>query len=189
MSLGLKRLNLFPRGRTSAGIAAALYGATVARAREPALYTNLAVPDSVEGRFEMVVLHTHLTVRRLMAAGETADLGQEVFDFFCADMDRSLRDLGVGDLSVPKKMRILAERYYGRAMAYETGLAAGDQSSVAAAITRNVFRGEPHVRESQALAAYALSAAAVLRSAADEALLAGRIAFPDPASFSVGGAD
>jgi len=120
---------LFRRDRRGEAIASSLYGAIVAQARRPALYAGLGVPDSVAGRFEMVLLHTILVTRRLALAGEAGRAaGQGVFDLFCRDMDHSLREMGVGDLSVPKKMRKVGEAYFGRAAAYEPGLAAGDVS-------------------------------------------------------------
>lgn len=87
---------LFRRSPDSAGIPSALYGAIVARAREPSLFRDFGVPDTIEGRFEMVVLHTVLAIRRLRALGEEGKgIAQEVFDLFCLDMDRSLREMGI----------------------------------------------------------------------------------------------
>src|SRR6476660_9122950 len=112
------------RSRDNAGIPAALYGAIVAQARNPGLYADLAVPDTVTGRFEMVILHSALVLRHLRADDAAKAVAQEVFDLFCADMDRSLRELGVGDLAVGKRMREMAGIFYGRADAYDNALLA-----------------------------------------------------------------
>src|SRR5690242_9073061 len=89
----------------------ALYGAIVAQARAPAFYMNYGVPDTLDGRFELLVLHAFLYFRRLKRepAAEAGEAGQAVFDLMFLDMDRSLRELGVGDLSVPKKIKRMAQ--------------------------------------------------------------------------------
>ena len=133
---------LLRRDPHASGIASVLYGAIVAQARTPALYADFHVPDTLEGRFEMVVLHTALVVRCLGEGDQQGRaIGQEVFDLFCKDMDRSLRDLGVGDLAVPKRMRRMAEAFYGRSAAYDSALAGG-RPELAAALRRIVFTGD-----------------------------------------------
>ena len=102
-----------------------------------------------------------------------------MFDLFCQDMDRSLRELGVGDLGVPKRMKQVGEAFYGRSAAYEAALAAGDGEALAGAIGRNFAGAGPAA--ATALAAYALAAAQRLAEASPEALLSGRLPFPDPA--------
>ena len=115
--------HLFRRTPQSDSIAS-LYGMIVAQARAPAFYQDYGVPDTVDGRFEMVVLHTVLVLRRLDAEpGPVRRLGQAVFDLFCRDMDASLREMGVGDLKVPREMRRIGEAFYGRKAAYEAALA------------------------------------------------------------------
>src|SRR5436190_15734626 len=100
-----------------------LYGVIVAQARAPDFYADYGVPDTIEGRFDMVVLHVYLVFRRLALAGAVARAqGQEVFDLFIEDMDASMRELGVGDLSVPRKVRAMAEGYFGRAGVYDAAL-------------------------------------------------------------------
>src|SRR5215208_2599562 len=103
---------------------AALYGIIVAQARAPAFYQDYGVPDTIDGRFEMVVLHTVLVLRRLDAeSGPIRGMGQGLFDLFCGDMDGSLREMGVGDLGVPREMRRIGEAFYGRQAAYVAALA------------------------------------------------------------------
>jgi cytochrome b pre-mRNA-processing protein 3 len=175
---------LFRRDRRGEAIASSLYGAIVAQARRPALYAGLGVPDSVAGRFEMVLLHTILVTRRLALAGEAGRAaGQGVFDLFCRDMDHSLREMGVGDLSVPKKMRKVGEAYFGRAAAYEPGLAAGDAAVLAEPIGRTVFTEDSGLGAAGALAAYAVAAADKLKAQDEEAIRAAGPDFPDPELF------
>lgn len=169
------------RNRRSDDIATALYGAIVAQARNPALYADLAVPDTVEGRFEMVILHMALVLRHLRSNEAEKAAGQRLFDRFCADMDRSLREMGVGDLAVGKRMREMGEAFYGRAGAYDTGLTANDAAAIAAVMGRTVYGGEA-AAAGPALAAYAIAADRSLAALSKEALLASRLAWPDPAA-------
>jgi cytochrome b pre-mRNA-processing protein 3 len=183
-----RRRNVFGRlfrpRRQAYGNPAALYGAIVAQARDPFLYAAIGVPDTIEGRFEMVLLHTILVVRRLGAAGaDGIAIGQEVFDLFCRDMDRSLREMGVGDLAVPKRMRKLGEAYYGRAAAYEEALQSGDASGLAAAFGRNVWP-DAAAAGAAALARYAIATVRCLDEADPDGLAAGAPAFPQPRDFA-----
>jgi cytochrome b pre-mRNA-processing protein 3 len=159
----------------------ALYGAIVAQARQPAFYTDFGVADSLDGRFDMVVLHVVLATRRLKGAAAAEQ--QALFDLFISDMDRSLREMGVGDLTVPKRMKVMAAAFYGRLDAYGTALDARDGVGLAAAIARNLFP-DGETGAAPALAAYALAAEDALAATPLEAVLEGRLAFPDPARFA-----
>jgi cytochrome b pre-mRNA-processing protein 3 len=160
----------------------------VAQARNPALYTDFGVPDTVEGRFEMIVLHLALVLRHLRADEAEKAVGQQVFDAFCADMDRSLREMGVGDLGVGKRMREMAEAFYGRAGRYDQGLGAGDVGEVAATIGRSVY-GEADDPRAHPLAAYAAAADAAIKATPADRLMAARVDWPDPsASVETGAA-
>jgi cytochrome b pre-mRNA-processing protein 3 len=161
----------------------ALYGAIVAQARSPDFYLAYCVPDTVDGRFDMIVLHLVLLFRRLAREPEiTRALTQGVFDRFCLDMDHNLREMGVSDVAVPKQMRWLGEAFYGRAEAYERALSAdaGAQSLISA-LARNVF-AEAGVSSPKAsrLAAYVLEAVRQLDTAEGAAIAAGALGFPDP---------
>jgi cytochrome b pre-mRNA-processing protein 3 len=160
----------------------------VAQARSPALYAAIGVPDSVGGRIEMVVLHVILVTRRLEVGGEAArTAGQAVFDRFCRDMDSSLREMGIGDLSVPKHMRRVGEAYFGRMSAYGPALSTGDADGLADAIERTVF-GEGGVSPSaRSLAAYALAAIERLDSRDPDAIVANGPEFPDVEPFVAAG--
>ena len=164
-----------PRGDTIT----ALYGTIVAQARAPAFYQAYAVPDTVNGRLEMVMLHAVLVLLRL--EGEAAplrDLGQELFDHFCRDMDDSMREMGVGDLAVPRRMRWIGTAFYGRLAAYRAALAAPGDGALAAALERNVFGGAAAGEAAFRLAAYMREAAR--RLALQDGFVRGELAFPDP---------
>lgn len=122
-------------------IAAQLYAAAVTAARSPVLYRDLGVADTIEGRYELVVLHVVLVVRRLAESeGKRSKLAQALIDFMASDLDRSIRELGVGDLSVGKFMRRLGEGLYGRAAAYNAALDAASPA-LQDALLRNVYGG------------------------------------------------
>jgi len=119
-----------------------LYGAIVAQARSIALYSAYGVPDTVEGRFDLIVLHIVLVLARLDRKGSPArGIGQKLFDVFCGDLDANLREMGVGDLAVPKRMRQFGEAFYGRQGAYLSALAARDDRELENALARNIFDG------------------------------------------------
>ena len=160
---------------------ARVYAAIVAQSRQPALYTDLGVADSVDGRYDMLVLHMALVLRRLSAGGErAAAVGQELCDLMFRELDRSLREIGVGDMSVPKRIKGLAKMFYGRAEAYGAALDAADARALAGALSRNVDGGEGGPADADALAAYALACAGSLAAQDTEALLDRGPAFAVP---------
>jgi cytochrome b pre-mRNA-processing protein 3 len=162
------------------GIIASLYGTIVAQARAAAFYQNYGVPDTVNGRFEMIVLHAVLLLHRLGTEPEPIRrLGQAVFDRFCRDMDANLREMGVGDLAVPRKMRRIGEAFYGRQRVYEVALAALDRGQLAAALARNVF-GEAAAPGAGRLAGYVREAVRHLAAQDGSALSRGALGFPNP---------
>ncbi len=117
-----------------------LYAAVVERAREPVFYERLGVPDTVDGRFDMVALHAFLVLHRLKQSHEaTASLAQAFFDLMFVDMDENLREMGVGDLSVGPRVKQMAKAFYGRVAAYEKAMAEGPET-LAVAVRRNLFR-------------------------------------------------
>jgi cytochrome b pre-mRNA-processing protein 3 len=135
----------------------ALYGAAVRAAREPAYFERLGVADTLDGRFDLVGVFAALLIRRLRASPKPGPaLAQAVFDAMFADMDFNLRELGVGDLSVSKRVRAMWEAFHGRALAYEDALQANDSAALAAALARNVWRGEAPEGAAAALAQAAL---------------------------------
>lgn len=100
--------------------AIALHAGALAQGRQPALYRDMGAPDTVEGRFEMLTLHVILLVDRMKDEAIAADVRQALFDTYISNLDGALREMGVGDISVGKKMRKLGEVFYGRARAYDT---------------------------------------------------------------------
>jgi cytochrome b pre-mRNA-processing protein 3 len=168
----------FRRARLDPAIPSALYGVIVAQARTPALYTDLGVPDTVEGRFELVVAHMALVLRRLWRGDEGSKaVGQAVFDIYGKEMDDALRALGVKDTSVGKRMRFLTEAYFGRATGYDAALDAADGEALAATLGRTVYGGADTVAAAT-LAAYMLAADKALSAAPVERTIAGDIAWP-----------
>src|SRR5262245_21128184 len=115
-------LNLFRRTPQDRTIAV-LYGAIVAQARNPVFYQHYGVPDTANGRLEMIILHSVLLLTRLEADEALRPLGQALFDHFCSDMDANLREMAVGDMAVPRKMKAIGEAFYGRKRAYQAALA------------------------------------------------------------------
>lgn len=119
-----------------------LYTAAVAAARAPFLYATVGVPDTLDGRFDLVGVHVFLLIRRLQAQPAPGPaLAQAVFDAMFHDMDMNLRELGVSDISVGKKVKVMWEAFHGRATAYGAALDAGDTAALEAALARNVWRG------------------------------------------------
>lgn len=156
-----------------------LYGTAVGAARAPVLFTTLGVPDTVEGRFDLVSLHVALLIRRLRTDpdGRGPALAQAVFDAMFSDMDVNLREMGVGDLAVGKRVRRMWEAFHGRALAYESALDSPDSGALAAALARNVWRTDPPEGAPARLAALARAQAAHLAGQQIGALAAGRAAF------------
>jgi cytochrome b pre-mRNA-processing protein 3 len=157
------------------------YRRVVEQARQPGFFTDGGVPDTVDGRFELICLHAFLYLRRLKRERPaSAALAQRFFDVMFLDFDRALREMGTGDLSVSREIKRMAEGFYGRIAAYEEGLAAGD-AVLHPALVRNLF-GTAAAREGQlaAMAGYLRREAAGLDRQDATALLAGEIAFGGP---------
>jgi cytochrome b pre-mRNA-processing protein 3 len=175
---------LFRRAPT-VGTIAALYGAIVAQSRREPFYLAYGVSDTAEGRFDLIVLHLALLSRRLgreSGAGEAAarTLSQQVFDMFCSDMDHNLREMGVGDLTVPKKMQRLGAAFFGRLAVYDRALAAAGEEELAAALARNVYGAAMPDGPARRLAAYVREAVRRLDQTPLAALAAAQLDFPDP---------
>jgi cytochrome b pre-mRNA-processing protein 3 len=154
-----------------------LYGAAVAAARSPYLYASLGVPDTLDGRFDAIVLHVYLIVRRLDADPDPAPvLAQAVFDAMFLDMDINLREMGVGDLAVGKRNRAMWEAFHGRSAAYAT--AWQDTAALGAAFSRNFWRGaEPPAGSAASLVRLARAQDACLRDQGLDAILRGKVTF------------
>ena len=172
-----------------------LYGVAVAAARDPYLYVTLGVPDTLDGRFDLVGLHACLLIRRLRHAPEPGPaLAQAVFDAMFADMDINLRELGVGDMTIGKRVRAMWEAFHGRAAAYEAAMSAPNgsapdgavpdgaanlaEANLAEALARNVWRGfSPPEGAARALARLACAQDAHLAHQGMASLAKGEVGF------------
>jgi len=172
------RIGRLFRPDSQAAGARQLYAAAVAQARHPFFFTAAEVPDTLDGRFEMVALHTYLLLRRLKDGGADASmLAQAVFDAMFDDMDASLRELGAGDLGVGWRVKRMASGFYGRVAAYDAGLAAG-QAVLAAALRRNLFgTTKPSDEAVQRMADYVVAVVGRLARQSLSALASGRVDF------------
>jgi cytochrome b pre-mRNA-processing protein 3 len=172
-----------------------LYGAIVAQARSPAFYTAYGVPDTVEGRFEMIVLHLVLVLARLGRPDEGVPgrgrqpgrtFGQQLFDVFCGDLDDNLREMGVGDLAVPREMRRFGEAFYGRQAAYTAALVGDDDRELEKVFARNIFAVGGVDARAARLARYARVTASRLDTQEEGIIVAGKLVFPRPEAFAHG---
>jgi len=157
-----------------------IYVCLVKQAREEAFYLSFGVPDTPDGRFDMIVLHAFLLFRRFKQDHErTEALGQAVFDLMFTDMDQNLREMGIGDLGVGKRIKGMAEGFFGRMESYEKGL--NDVQELQNALKRNLFRkSTPSPSQVSAMAAYVQTEAARLDTTDMETLLAADIKFTPP---------
>lgn len=171
---------LFRRTR-AIPVCATAYDRIVAQARRPGFYLDAGVPDSVDGRFDLIALHAFLVMRRLKSApGQGTAFSQALFDLMFEDMDRNLREMGAGDLGVGRRVKAMAKAFYGRVAAYEDGLSS-DPRVLATALQRNLYRDAPGVeRHAVAMAGYVAEAAAMLEALPEDRVMAGAFAFPPP---------
>ncbi len=177
---------IFPQLRRGArpDTISTLYGTIVAQARLPCFYQDYAVPDTVNGRFDVIVMHLAAVLERISVEPSLCDLGQGLFDHFWQDMDHNLREMGVGDLSVPKRMRSLGEAFYGRAGAYRAALADADERVLVEALSRNIYLGDAAEAAPERLAAYLRQTVRDLANLEPGVLAAGTLRFPDPHAIS-----
>lgn len=156
-----------------------MYEVVVAKARSPVFYTNYGVADTLDGRFEMIVLHITPFINALRTGEMMGVDGQALFDHFLSDMDQNLRTIGVSDVSVPKKMKKMGAAFYGR---YEAYLSAGrDRADLAAAMARNVLDEPARLGSPQA---YALADYFLALTDLAPATLTAAPQFPDPLAFA-----
>lgn len=161
-----------------------VYCEIVAQARQPEFYTDFLVPDTIDGRFDLIVLHAVLYFRRMRGEGaKVSQFAQAVFDLFFQDMDASLREMGVSDTRVPKKVKVMGEAFYGRADAYIPAIDAAETEALAAAVGRNLFPDNPEPMAQMRLARYMLDAADTLSGQATADLMQGKLSWPDPGAY------
>jgi cytochrome b pre-mRNA-processing protein 3 len=168
------------RPETTAG--RRLYAEAVAQARRPEFYTEMGVDDRIDGRFELCTLHVALLADRLRTGGERGrDTSQALFDAYIAALDDALREIGVGDLSVAKKMRKLGEAVYGRMKAIGEALSPEpDLAAVQALVARSVFGDETATHRAEPLARYVVQASQALKAADTDAIIDAGALWPEP---------
>lgn len=175
---------LFRRDDASGRAIAALHRCINDASRRSGLYTDLAVPDTVEGRFECLSLHVILVLRRLeRLPPPAADVAQDLVNSVFLQLDSSLRELGVGDFGVPKRMKKLGAAFYGRAETYGAAIASGEPATLELALARNMLGTEERGRAA-GLARYVLASAKSLDAADLDALLKAGPSFPEAAAFA-----
>jgi cytochrome b pre-mRNA-processing protein 3 len=158
-----------------------LHGEIMAGVQQPALYLQCGAPDTFEGRLEMLILHTSATVRRIESlAAPGPELAQDVMDGVFRHLDGTLREMGVGDITVPKRIKKHAEAFAGRAVSYAKALEASDDAPLRLALARNVMRDEARADspEIHRLAAYTRAIEAQLAGYGLDHFLDGKIGFP-----------
>lgn len=173
-------LSLFKRKKANQALVEKQYAEITGAARSPRFYEEMGVPDTVMGRFEMISVHLILYLRRTGAAGAGAKgIAQDIVDAFFEDVDHSIRELGIGDTSVPKRMKKLARMFYGRAQSYGQALDADDRPGLVAALKRNIHPDLGDAAPSaQALSDWMFDTAQRLDAVSEETLAAGQLAFP-----------
>lgn len=169
--------------------AIAVYGEILKATRREGFFRDCRVPDSLDGRFDVLCIHAFLAMRRLKTIGtlESAALAQALFDTMFQDLDAALRQIGVSDVRIGKEVKKMAKAFLGRVQAYDDALAAGGGAALDAALARNVYRGEADKTCGEAdkavvvlrLRRYMERADAALARQADEAVLDGRFGFPE----------
>ena len=174
---------MFPlfRRRPRQDTISTLYGMIVAQARLPCFYREYGVADTVNGRFDLLVVHLAVVIDRLAEEPDSREAGQALFDHFCRDMDHNLREMGIGDLSVPKEMQRIGEAFSGRAQAYRSALAGPGEAALVDALSRNVYGGSPPSPAAPAhLATYIREAVRDVGVQPVHELLAGKLRLPNP---------
>lgn len=164
--------------------ARALYAAAVAQARNPAFYRRLAAPDTLDGRYELVTLHVYLLLRALKGQGKAAhDVGRRLMEIMVDDFDRSLREMGIGDTGIPRRVKQMARGFAGRQAAFDAALDvpldAGGDEALDVAVDNNIYGTVPDAPAAAraAIAAYIRREAAPPNKSKLGELLAGRAVF------------
>jgi cytochrome b pre-mRNA-processing protein 3 len=175
------RLPRFFRSDPLAAAAYELYAEVVRQSRLPVFYLDGGVPDSLDGRFDLIALHAFLVLRRLKREGSAGQqLGQSLFDILFADMDQSLREMGVGDLGVGRRVKAMASAFYGRIAAYDAGLEQ-DNTALGDALRRNLYgTTDPSLAVLQGMIAYMRQQVAEVDKWPAAGLLAGQVRFAPP---------
>lgn len=164
-------------------VAHSLYVKIVHQARVPDFYTKLGVPDTPDGRFDMILLHVFLLFHRLKKDhDETSDIAQAVFDLMFADMDQNLREMGLGDIGVSHRIKGMVKALNGRVTVYDESLNAEGNSELETALRRNLYRkSSPEDEQVSAIASYVRHEIAGLSTQPTSELVKGNVTFEAPA--------
>ncbi|MDR9761788.1 ubiquinol-cytochrome C chaperone family protein [Rhizobium redzepovicii] len=170
---------LFRKKNNNQAIVDRQYAVLTAGARMPEIYERLNVPDTVMGRFEMLSIAMILFFRRTRSSATSGqEIAQEIVDAFFQDIDYSIRELGIGDNSVPKRMKKLAGMFYGRLEAYSKAMDTGDAEALALALARNIYPESPVPADMSGLAHWMMAAEAHLSALAEEEIATGSATLP-----------
>lgn len=173
---------LFRTRRHNQAIVNRQYAALTAASREPVFFLDFNVPDTVMGRFEMLAVVMILFFRRTANSPLSGQqLAQEIVDAFFQDLDHSIRELGIGDVGVPKRMKKFAGMFYGRLESYAAAIDADDAAGLARALARNIHPAAPDAQDMHALASYMLDAEKTLAGVPEDTIAAGAMTMPVPA--------
>ncbi|MBB4065489.1 ubiquinol-cytochrome C chaperone family protein [Gellertiella hungarica] len=172
---------LFRNRKHNQAIMKRQYDALTTVSRDPVFFLDYDVPDTVMGRFEMVSIVMILFFRRTRKSDTSGqELAQEIVDAFFQDLDHAIRELGIGDPAVPKRMKKFAGMFYGRLESYAKALDEGDAAALAAALARNIHPGKSDAPDMRALADYMIEAEAILAAEPEDSLATGTMRFPAP---------
>ena len=162
-----------------------LYGSVMTQARSPEFFTNFGMPDTVIGRFDVLSLHIYLLARRFREEGSplAMDLSQEVFDLYVYDVERALRELGIGDTSVPKKKKKMIRSFYGQIDDFDEAINIGDEQEISVKV-HSRYLSETENANPQILTTYILKTEENLKEQSMKALLSGEVNWLSPESFS-----
>ncbi|MGR8960524.1 ubiquinol-cytochrome C chaperone family protein [Rhizobium leguminosarum] len=170
---------LFRKKNNNQAIVDRQYAALTAAARMPEIYERLNVPDTVMGRFEMLSIAMILFFRRTRASATSGqEIAQEIVDAFFQDIDYSIRELGIGDNSVPKRMKKLAGMFYGRLEAYSKAMDTGDAEALAVALQRNIYPETSAPADMTGLAGWMMAAESHLSAVPEEVITTGSVTLP-----------
>lgn len=158
-----------------------IYGVMVNQARTPAFYSVLAVPDTPDGRFDLILLHSFLVHNRIKEEQGAGQYAQALFDYMFREFDKALREMGVGDLSVPKQMKYMMKSYNGRLHRYSEGILSKEDADLKDALRRNIYRKVENVTDDQltALENYVTENISALAAQGWSAIKGGDITFKE----------
>jgi cytochrome b pre-mRNA-processing protein 3 len=174
-------LSRFFKSSRSSSVPHDIYGAVVTQSRLRCFYTDFDVPDTVIGRLELLCMHMFLVSHMLVQSKEqnAVQLNQEIFDIFTADLDRALREIGIGDTAVPKRKKRMVHTFFAHIDAFAGALDAGDRAMLAARLNDRVYSGSNQHAAVQ-LAVYMQQAYTMLKQVSYQGLTTGKLNWPSP---------